>query len=179
MLHFWIGLLHPFEDGNGRLSRILFYWYILKSEYWAFAYLSLSEKILKSSKQYAMAYIYSEQDDNHLTYFVNYNIEKIMLARRDFQSFIKKAVSENIATISLVQQKYDFNERQIKLLQHLNQNTQNRTNIAAHQGLYQVKKGTAISDLKVLVQRGFLIKQKQGRNIYYYPTNKVYEILQS
>jgi len=73
MIHFWIGLLHPFEDGNGRLARVLFYWYMLKNDYWAFGYLSLSEKIKKSPKQYALAYIYSEQEDCDLTYFINYN----------------------------------------------------------------------------------------------------------
>src|SRR5690606_22337292 len=28
LLHFWIGYLHPFADGNGRLARALFYWYL-------------------------------------------------------------------------------------------------------------------------------------------------------
>lgn len=29
ILHFWIGLLHPFCDGNGRTARAIFYWYLL------------------------------------------------------------------------------------------------------------------------------------------------------
>jgi Fic family protein len=173
MLHFWIGLLHPFEDGNGRLARILFYWYMLRNEYWAFAYLSLSEKIKKSHKQYAEAYIYSEQDDCDLTYFIDYNINKLKLARTEFQSFIKKKVKENQAIISLTQQTYNFNERQIKLLQHLNQKMESRTNIVAHQKLYSIAKLTAINDLKHLVKEGLLIKKKQGRNIYYYPTEQI------
>ena len=176
MLHFWIGLLHPFEDGNGRLARILFYWYVLRHEYWAFAYLSLSEKIKKSPIQYAMAYVYSEQDDCDLTYFINYNIEKLKLARTDFQKYIRNKVNENRSIISLSQQQYNFNERQIKLLQYFNQKQESRTNIAAHQKLYSVKKVTAISDLKDLVKKGFLTKKKQGRNVYYYPTEKVAKI---
>ncbi|MDO8610266.1 MAG: Fic family protein, partial [bacterium] len=34
-LHFWIGYLHPFYDGNGRIARTLFYWYLIKKGYWA------------------------------------------------------------------------------------------------------------------------------------------------
>ena len=64
MLHFWLGFLHPFTDGNGRLARLLFYWYLLKHDYWAFAYLPISAIIKKSPVQYKMAYVYSEQDDN-------------------------------------------------------------------------------------------------------------------
>lgn len=176
MLHFWIGLLHPFEDGNGRLARILFYWYMFRHEYWAFAYLSLSEKIKKSPIQYAMAYIYSEQDGCDLTYFIDYNIEKLKLAKNDFQRYIKTKLTENQSIISLAQQQYDFNERQVKLLQYFNQKMENRTNIKAHQQLYSVKKGTAISDLKELVKKGFLIKKRHHKNIYYYPTEKVNSI---
>lgn len=173
MIHFWVGLLHPFEDGNGRLARILFYWYMLRNDYWAFAYLSLSEKIKKSHTQYAKAYIYSEQDNCDLTYFINYNINKLKLARIEFQNYIKNKVKENQSIISLAQQKYNFNERQVKLLQHFNRQMESRTNIIAHQKLYSIKKVTAIGDLKYLVQKGFLIKKKQGRNVFYYPTEKI------
>ena len=176
MLHFWIGLLHPFEDGNGRLARILFYWFMLRNEYWAFAYLSLSEKIKKSPKQYARAYIYSEQDDRDLMYFINYNIRKLKLAMEDFKDYIKNKVTENRLIISLGQQNFGFNERQIKLLQYFNRKMEDRTNVLAHQKFYSIKKGTAINDLKILVEKNFLIKRKFGRNVFYYPTEKISQI---
>lgn len=176
MLHFWIGLLHPFEDGNGRLARILFFWYMLKNDYWAFAYISLSEKIRKSPDSYAMAYIYSEQADNDLTYFIDYNIKQLKLAREAFQDYIHNKLKENKSIISRYQQDFNFNERQIKLLQYLNRSVDNRTTIAAHQKFYSVKKNTAISDLKSLCETGFLIKKKHGRNTYYYATEKIAKI---
>ncbi|MFC1617550.1 Fic family protein, partial [Candidatus Margulisiibacteriota bacterium] len=67
ILHFWLAYLHPFVDGNGRLARLLFYWYLLRKNYWAFAYLPISKIIKKAPSQYKMAYIYSEQDDFDLT----------------------------------------------------------------------------------------------------------------
>lgn len=173
MLHFWIGLLHPFEDGNGRLARILFYWYMLKHEYWVFAYLSLSEKIKKSPIQYAMAYIYSEQDDCDLNYFIHYNLQKLKLARDDFQQYIKRKIEENRSVISLSKEENGLNDRQIKLLQYFNKEAEGRTNIIAYCKLFSVKKNTAINDLKTLVERQFLVRKKQGRNIYYYPTEKI------
>lgn len=176
MLHFWIGLLHPFEDGNGRLARILFYWYMLKNEYWAFAYVSISEKIKKSPSQYAMAYIYSEQDNNDLTYFLDYNIRCLKSAREEFQKYIKRKLDESRSVISTCQKNFNFNERQIKLLQYLNKNPEGRTNLSAHQELYNVNKNTAIADLKMLCKDGFLTKKKQGRNTYYYPTEKISKI---
>lgn len=176
MLHFWIGLLHPFEDGNGRLARILFYWYLFKHGYETFKYLSLSEKIINSREQYNKAYIYSEQDNLDLTYFLNYNIKKLELARKEFQEYIKQKHSQKQLISTALQDQHNFNERQIKLLQYLKQDINGRTNLAAYQSLYVVKKGAAIADLKELVEKGLLEKKKVGRNTFYYPTKEVIKL---
>lgn len=179
MLHFWIALLHPFEDGNGRLARSLFYWYMLRHDYWAFKYISLSEKIKNSTKQYSLAYVYSEQEPYDLTYFIQYNIEKLQLARKDFQLYIERKIKENRVEASINQEKYGFNNRQKKLLHYLHQETENRTTITSYQQLYLINKVTAITDLKELVTKGFLNKIKNGRNTFYYPTTKVSEIFKT
>jgi Fic family protein len=173
LLHFWIGLLHPFEDGNGRLARLIFYWYLLRHGYWAFKYLSLSEKIKKSSVQYAKSYFQSEDGHCDLTYFLNYNIEKLKLARKDFQIYLSNKIKQNQSFVYDVQEKYQFNERQMRLLHYLYQNAESRTNLIAYQSLYAVKKGTAIADLKELTEKGLLSKKKIGRNTYYYPTKEL------
>jgi Fic family protein len=174
MLHFWIGLLHPFEDGNGRLARILFYWYMLRKGYWAFAYLSLSERIVKSPKQYAMAYIYSEQDDYDLNYFVQYNVEKLKLARQQLQKYLKEKIDENKRHHRLLQGEEALNQRQFRLLQHLVTDELRHTNVAGYHNVNpEIGYITAVNDLKNLVQRGLLRKTKTGRNVNYFATLKV------
>jgi Fic family protein len=174
ILHFWIGLLHPFEDGNGRLARILFYWFMLRKGYWAFSYLSLSEKIIKSPRQYAMAYIYAEQDGFDLNYFVQYNVEKLRLARLQFQTFIKEKIIENRQSIRIIQAGYNLNHRQLKLLQYLAKDEERFTNMSSYHGENDsIGYLTAISDLKKLVEEGFLSKNRVGRNVFYHPTPKV------
>jgi Fic family protein len=174
LLHFWIGLLHPFEDGNGRLARILFYWYMLRKGYWAFSYLSLSEKIIKSPKQYAMAYIYSEQDGYDLNYFIQYNVEKLKLARRDFQDYITRKIAENRQTQVLIDSGMNFNRRQLRLLRHLAGDESRYTNVSEYHNVNSdVGYLTAVTDLKRLVEDGYLAKRRVGRNVYYRPTPKV------
>ena len=174
MLHFWIGLLHPFEDGNGRLARIIFYWYMLRKGYWAFAYLSLSERIQKSSKQYAMAYIYSEQDNYDLNYFIQYNVEKLQLARRELQAYLKQKIIENKRNGSLLLGANALNQRQFRLLQHLSKDEQRHTSVTSYNNVNpDIGYITAVSDLKTLVGKGLLKKVKTGRNINYFPTEKV------
>jgi Fic family protein len=177
MLHFWIGYLHPFTDGNGRLARLLFYWYLIKKRYWAFVYLPISKIIKKSPKQYIMAYVYSEQDDNDMTYFLDYNIRKTKLALKEFAEYLKDQTGKNIKMKKNCDTKYKLNIRQIQLLQYLYGNPEERTTLKAHMNVNQVAKMTAIKDLKDLLEKGFLTINKQGRNVYYYGTEKTKELL--
>ena len=42
LLHFWLAYDHPFEDGNGRTARILFFWLMRSRGYWLAEYLPIS-----------------------------------------------------------------------------------------------------------------------------------------
>ncbi|MFZ2969996.1 MAG: Fic family protein [Minisyncoccia bacterium] len=176
ILHFWMGYLHPFTDGNGRLARLLFYWYLLKEGYWAFAYLPISKIIKLSPIQYEMAYVYSEQDDNDLTYFIDYNIKKVELAMKDFAEYLERQAKGNVKMKKKSETKYKLNDRQIYLLQYLYGAPDERTALKMHMNVYQVAKMTASKDLKELAKKGFLKPLKKGRNIYYYGTDKVKEL---
>jgi Fic family protein len=123
-----------------------------------------------------MAYVYSEQDDCDLTYFLHYNIQKLKLARQSFQEYIYDKVRENRLLMQYNDSQHDLNERQNKLLYSFYQDMENHTNIKSYQLFYSVKKGTAIADLKSLVEQGLLVKKKQGRNTYYYPTKAIYHL---
>jgi len=176
MLHFWLGYLHPFTDGNGRLARLLFYWYLRKKGYWAFAYLPISKIIKRAPKQYIMAYVYSEQDDNDLNYFVDYNIRKIKLAIDDFKKYLANQVKSNIQMKQKSEVEHGLNIRQVQLLQYLYGHSEERTTLKAHMGINQVAKMTASKDLKDLVKKDFLLMAKSGRNVYYYGTEKLSEL---
>ena len=176
MLHFWMGYLHPFTDGNGRLARLLFYWYLIKKGYWAFVYLPISKIIKKSPKQYIMSYVYSEQDDNDMTYFLDYNIRKIKLAVKDFEEYLERQSSKNVQMKKKCDTKYKLNIRQVQLLQYLHGDPDGRTSLTAHMNINQVAKMTASKDLKDLARKGFLVIDKQGRNVYYFGTKKIKEL---
>ena len=88
IIHFMMGFIHPFVDGNGRTARALFYWYLLKNGYWLTEYLSISRLIVKSKAQYALAYLYTEEDDNDLTYFIHYKLKTMKLAYESLREYI-------------------------------------------------------------------------------------------
>ncbi|NOY88468.1 MAG: Fic family protein [FCB group bacterium] len=176
LLHFWVGYLHPFTDGNGRLARTIFYWYLLRKKYWAFSYLPVSKAIRNSPGQYRDAYIYSEQDGNDLTYFIDYNIRKITQAKREFEAYVKYKEIENRKMAEVAREKYRFNERQIQLLRYLHKNPKATTSIKTHSQIYSISRVTARKDLEGLEEMGFLTSQRFGRERPFTGTIKTSEL---
>jgi len=176
ILHFWIAFLHPFTDGNGRLARTLFYWYLLRHQYWAFTYLPLSRVIKKSPVQYRDAYVYSEQDENDLTYFIDYNLRKIEQAKREFENYVKRKERENRRMTQVGRAKYGMNDRQIQLLRFLHKDPSSTTTIRAHARVYGLSRLTAAKDLHGLEDMGFLESHRVGRELPFSATSKVSEL---
>jgi Fic family protein len=94
ILHFMIGYIHPFGDGNGRTARALFYWFSLKSDYWLFEYVSISKLIQQKRSDYDIAYLYTETDDFDLTYFIYHQVDVVAKAVDALQKHIQNKKAE-------------------------------------------------------------------------------------
>lgn len=172
LIHFWIWYLHPFCDWNGRTARALFYWYLLKHDYFWFSYIPLSSIIKKSKIDYAKSYIYSEQDDFDLTYFINFNLRKIRLALSKFKEEVNAKFKKNHNNLSKLVH-IDFNDRQKKLITYFLENPDSFTNPLTHMNYYNISKPTAISDLKILEKKWFIHSVKSWRNLNYFPVENL------
>ncbi|WDE97549.1 Fic family protein [Lentisphaera profundi] len=93
-LHFAIGYEHPFRDGNGRVARALFYWYMFKNDFSAFRYISISLLLKSAPVKYGKSYLYTETDDMDLTYFLDYQSHIILRAIGNFKNSYKKSLQE-------------------------------------------------------------------------------------
>lgn len=172
-IHFWLGYLHPFVDGNGRLARTLFYWYLLRKNYWSFMYLPISTVIKRAPTQYAMAYIHSEQDQNDLTYFFDFHLRKIMQALNDFNNYVSIKISENKEIDMIVSKDVNLSERQKYLLHHLVSEENAYTTITSHSILNNISRQTSAKDIKKMVEIDLLEGIKDGKYIKYRPTHKL------
>ena len=91
-IHFAIGYEHPFNDGNGRVARALFYWFMFKKDYGAFRYISISNLLKEAATQYGKSYLYTETDEMDMTYFIDYQCSVIMRAVAAFKNHCQKTV---------------------------------------------------------------------------------------
>ena len=93
-LHFSIGYEHPFRDGNGRVARSLFYWYMFKNDFAAFRYIAISLLLKAAPVQYGKSYLYTETDDMDLTYFLDYQSSIVLRAINEFKNSYQRTLKE-------------------------------------------------------------------------------------
>lgn len=93
-LHFSLAFEHPFRDGNGRVARALFYWYLFKKGYDLFKYISISAILKDSPAQYGKSYIHTEQDGMDLTYFIEHQCDAIVRALDKFTINARSKIKE-------------------------------------------------------------------------------------
>ena len=170
LLHFMIGYDHPFVDGNGRTARALFYWSMARSGYWLTEFLSISTIIRKSPALYVRAYVYSETDDNDVTYFLVYNLRVISRAIQALHVYLTRKARESLAleeTLRGADLAHILNHRQIALLSHVLKYPDTTYTIESHRRSHNVTYETARTDLIGLNKLGFVDASKRGRKLVY------------
>ena len=169
ILHFWLAYDHPFVDGNGRTARALFYWAMLRSGYWLFEYVSISTIILRSPAKYERAFLYTETDDNDLTYFLLYHADVAMQAIRSLHEYIEQRTAALQKVAEELPGDEDLNHRQRALILHDLRHPGFRYSVESHRASHGVVTQTARTDLESLVARGLLLRKKSGRAFVYVP----------
>lgn len=170
VLHFMIGFDHPFVDGNGRTARALFYWSMARSGYWLTEFLSISTILRKAPVKYARAYLYSETDDNDVTYFLDYNLQVILRSLRELKKYLERKASQNKTERILLEQAgiaESLNYRQMALLGSMRTNPDHFYTIESHCRSHGVTYQTARTDLLKLTDLDLLELEKSGRKFVF------------
>ncbi len=163
ILHFLIGYIHPFNDGNGRTARALFYWFALKHHYDLLEYISISRIFVHAPAQYSRAYLLTETDSNDMTYFIDFNIRIISQALEDLKNYIVQKKEEESQSLQLVEQIPDISFRQAAILRDFIKHPTRYYAISEIAGKYKVSLPTARTDLLLLEKKGKLKKYQDGK----------------
>lgn len=154
-IHFLVGYYHPFADGNGRTARALFYWYMMKSNYWLVQYLSISRIIKGSKKSYEKAFLYSEADENDIGYFIQYNLDVLLKSFDALSLYIKRKNNERKKAEKLLHLG-NITKRQSHILNLCIENPDIVLVSTDIVGKFRVTPNTAKSDLRKLTEKGYL-----------------------
>lgn len=171
VIHFLIGYIHPFLDGNGRTARALFYWYAIKHGYENFQYISISALLKKKANDYGRAYIRTETDQLNLTYFLQFNLEIIVKALGEFAEYIQGKIDANRKMVEKLSESplYEHFQRQhIDIISKALKNPGREFSVKEIEQDNNVSSTAARGYLDKLYHLDLLLKYKSKGNKYTY-----------
>ncbi len=167
ILHFWLAYDHPFVDGNGRTARALFYWAMLHNGYWLFEFISISTILRKAPVKYGQSFLYTETDENDVTYFIVEQTKVMQRAIDELHAYIDRKSLELKQLESQIQALDFFNHRQVDLIRHALKHPYSHYTVESHRNSHNVVYQTARTDLLDLHARGVLEKQIVGKKLMF------------
>lgn len=103
--------IHPFIDGNGRMSRLLTTLLLYRSGYYVGKYISLEAKIAKNKDLYYNALYDSQigwyENENDATPFIKYLLSTIVSAYNDFEERVE-LIFDKKSSIEVVRMAVNF-----------------------------------------------------------------------
>lgn len=164
--HFWFIIMHPFDDGNGRIGRAITDMLLARAEGSGDRFYSMSSQILIERKRYykvLQSVQHSSKDITEwLDWFLNC-LKNAMLATDDTtQSILRKSgfwkLHENTS----------INERQRFMLNKLFDGFEGKLQTSKWAKMTKVSTDTALRDIKDLMEKGILKQvNEKGRNANY------------
>lgn len=153
--------IHPFSDGNGRMSRLLTTLLLYRCGYFVGRYISLEAKIAKSKDLYydalSAAQVGWHEGKDDPGAFVKYILGTVISAYRDFEDRME-LVSEKLSALEMVRKAVRSQIGKITKSQIL--------------ALCPSLSASSVeAALKKLVQSGELTKQGGGRSTFYVRTD--------
>lgn len=160
LLHLALAYDHPFEDGNGRTARAIFYWFMLHQGYGLMEYVSISQVLKKAPIQYGRAFLYTETDDNDATYFIEHQLGVIEQAVAALEQHLVEQLRER-KQIEFLQKVLP--DRQMAVVAHALKHPKQSYLIEHHRHSHGISYQSARMDLLALADCGLLVKRKRGK----------------
>jgi len=158
--HLWFVTLHPFEDGNGRITRAITDMLLARSDGLSQRFYSMSSQIQKERKSYYSILEKTQKGKLDITEWINW-----------FLNILQKAITNSEDTLALVINKHKFwntygseikNERQKKILNILLEGFAGNLTTSKWANISKCSQDTALRDIQDLIDKGILIKSNSG-----------------
>jgi len=158
--HFWFIIIHPFDDGNGRIARAISDLLLARSENSSQRFYSLSNQMLIERKNYYNILQKTQYKDGEITEWIIW-----------FLNCLYHALKNTEQTIEKVLYKADFwdkhkntvlNSRQRLMLNKLLDGFEGKLKTSKWAKITKCSQDTALRDIKDLIEKGILRQEKSG-----------------
>ncbi len=158
--HFWFIIIHPFDDGNGRIARTISDMLLARSEESTQRFYSLSNQILIEKKKYYDILQKVQHSSGDITDWLDW-----------FLNCLYRALEYTDVTLKRVLKKADFwdrnketilNSRQRLILNKLFDGFEGKLQSSKWAKIAKCSADTALRDIKDLIEKGILKQEESG-----------------
>jgi Fic family protein len=164
--HFWFVIIHPFDDGNGRIARALTDMLLARAEESCERFYSMSSQILLERKRYYKVLQNVQHSSGDISEWMEW-----------FLNCLKNSIVSTELTTARILQKADFwkvhehtriNERQRLILNKMFDGFDGKLQTSKWAKITKTSNDTALRDIKDLIEKGILKQSNDGgRNANY------------
>ena len=165
IVHLWFVILHPFDDGNGRIARALTDMILARSDDSKFRFYSMSSQIQKNRKSYYEILEKTQKGSMDITNWLVWFLENLLIAIQSSGEITDKVLQK--AEFWQKNSNLVFNERQIKVLNRFMDNFEGNLTTTKWAKMCNCSQDTATLDINDLIDKKILKKTGKGRATHY------------
>jgi len=158
--HFWFIIIHPFDDGNGRIARALSDMLLSVSEESSQRYYSLSNQILIERKEYYSVLNKVQHNKEDITEWLVWYLNCLLRALQASELTLFKVLKKS--RFWDLHRETDINSRQRIMLNKILDGFEGKLKSSKWAKITKCSADTALRDIKDLMDKGILTQEKSG-----------------
>lgn len=158
--HLWFVSIHPFEDGNGRLARILSDMLLARADKSEFRFYNISSQINKDKKHYYDILERTQRGNGDITNWIAWYVKTLSVALDDAEAIISSILNKSVFWLNA--SAIALSQRQTDILNTFLDGYEAKITSKTWASLAKCSKDTAIRDIQDLVKKGILREDIPG-----------------
>ncbi|MGZ3773340.1 MAG: Fic family protein [Pseudobdellovibrionaceae bacterium] len=162
LVHYFMGYIHPFFDGNGRTARALFYFKSMRNHLNYVELLSVSAYLRIHGKQYENSFVKVKENEYDLTYFIDFCLDSMWSALKE----VSRKVNYLLRMTDL-KDRFELSQTQVGLMQRMALHKFRTINIEEYAQQISKSREFARQELKGLLDLNLVSEIKLSKKLVY------------
>lgn len=158
--HLWFVAIHPFDDGNGRLTRTITDMQLAKADGFPLRFYSMSAEILREKKTYYEILEHTTGNSTDITEWLEWFLNTMKSSILRAEETVKRVVSKS--SFWQRHREIPMNERQVKVVNMIWDGFTGKLTSSKWAKITKTSQATALRDITDLIEKGILIAAADG-----------------
>lgn len=165
IVHLWFVILHPFDDGNGRIARALTDFILAKSDDCKYRFYSMSSQIQKNRKSYYQILEKTQKGSMNITNWLEWFLNNLLEAIKSSDKILSEVLK--ISEFWRKNSSVIMNKRQHSILNRFMNNFEGKLTTTKWAKMGNCSQDTATNDINDLISKKILKRVGEGRSTHY------------